>query len=248
VLQQKLKERGLARRNGQQLSSAVLNLDFGDLPTIVNGTDTDDVKDKPFDLHFTEDKILWSWAKIGLFVPFTRSCLQNKRVRKELGQHNKDAALEDLQLRCNLLVDDIEGAGFNVGIFDAAIPIAAHVDRATTATAQVAQLLSSGKAFSASGQWNHCESRIGNAGVTLRAQKEQLQLNETARTKAANKKSEAQLKTLERAQAALAKYEIDAGSLTEKDWGDIVRWVLPRSLERPQDSRSNSCEARNFAQ
>ena len=229
VVQQKLKERGLARRNGQQLSSAVLNLDFGDLPTIVNGTDTDDVKDKPFDLHFTEDKILWSWAKIG-FVPFTRSCLQNKRVRKELGQHNKDAALEDLQLRYNLLVDDIEGAGFNVGIFDAAIPIAAHVDRATTATAQVAQLLSSGKAFSASGQWNHCESCIGNAGVrTLRAQKEQLQLNETARTKAANKKSEAQLKTLERAQAALAKYEIDAGSLTEKDWGDIVRWVLPEA-------------------
>jgi hypothetical protein len=150
-------------------------------------------------------------------------------VRKELGQHNKDAALEDLQLRYNLLVDDIEGAGFNVGIFDAAIPIAAHVDRATTATAQVAQLLSSGKAFSAYGQWNHCKSRIGNAGVTLRAQKEQLQLNETARTKAANKKSEAHLKTLERAQAALAKYEIDAGSLTEKDWGDIVRWVLPEA-------------------
>ncbi len=67
VIQQKLKERGLARRNGQQLSSAVLNLDFGDLPTIVNGTDTDDVNDKPFDLHFTEDKILWSWAKIGFF-------------------------------------------------------------------------------------------------------------------------------------------------------------------------------------
>ena len=53
--------------------------------------------------------------------------------------------------------------------------------------------------------------------MTLRSQKEQLQLNETARTNAANKKSEAQLKTLERAQAALAKHEIDAGSLTEKD-------------------------------
>jgi hypothetical protein len=52
----------------------------------------------------------------------------------------------------NLLVNNIEGAGFNVGIFDAAIPIVAHVDRATTATTQVAQLLSSEKAFSASGQ------------------------------------------------------------------------------------------------
>ena len=59
------------------------------------------------------------------------------------------------------------------------------------------------------------------------AQKRQLQLNETARTNTANKKNEAQLKTLEWAQAALAKYESDAGSLTEKEWGEIVRWVLP---------------------
>jgi hypothetical protein len=228
VVQQKLKERGLARRNGQQLSSAVLNLDFGDLPTIVNGKATDAIADRPFNLNFTKDKILWSWAKIG-FVPFTRSCLQNKRVRKELGQHSKDAALEDLQLQYDLLVQDVEAAGFNPGIFDAAIPTAAHIHRATTETAQVEQLLKSGKAFSASGQWNFCESRIGNAGVTIRAQKQQLQMNGTARTNAANKKNEAQLKTLERAQIALTKHELDAGSLTEKDWGDIVRWVLPEA-------------------
>ena len=61
----------------------------------------------------------------------------------------------------------------------------------------------------------------------MRAQKQQLQLNEAARTNTANKKNEAQLKTLDRAQAALAKYEKDEGSLTEKEWGEIVRWVLP---------------------
>ena len=226
VVQQKLKERGLARRNGRKLSSAVLNLNFEDLPTIVNGSASDAVADKPFDLHFTKDKILWSWAKVG-FVPFTRSCLENRRVRKELGQHNKDAALEDLQFRYNLLVDDLEGDGFNPGIFDAMIPTAAHVQRAATENSQIEELLKSGKAFSASGQWNFCESRIGNAGVTLRAQKQQLQLNEAARTNTANKKNEAQLKTLDRAQAALAKYEKDEGSLTEKEWGEIVRWVLP---------------------
>jgi hypothetical protein len=35
------------------------------------------------------------------------------------------------------------------------------------------------------------------------------------------------LKTSQKAQAAFAKYRIDEGSLTEKDWGDLVRWVLP---------------------
>ena len=61
------------------------------------------------------------------------------------------------------------------------------------------------------------------------AQKQQLQLNEVVRLKAADKKSEAQLKTLEKAQMALVKYEFDAQSLTEKDWGDVVRWVLPEA-------------------
>lgn len=45
------------------------------------------------DTHFTKEKI-----HIGWFVPFTRSCLKNKRIRKELGQHIEDAGLENLQL------------------------------------------------------------------------------------------------------------------------------------------------------
>ena len=63
-----------------------------------------------------------------------------------------------------------------------------HVDTADTDAEQVAQLLRSGKAFSASGQRNFCESCIRNAGVTLRAQQQQLQINEAARVKAAEKK------------------------------------------------------------
>lgn len=228
VVQQKLKERGLARRNGQQLKAAVLNLDFKDLPVVVNGNESDDIKDKPFDLHFTKEKILWSWAKVG-FVPFTRSCMKNRRVRKELGQVNKDTVLENVQMQYELLVHDMEGNGFNPGIYDAVIPTAAHVQRAETEDAQVEELLKSGKAFSASGQWNFCESRIGNAGVTLRAQKLQLQRNEAAKENAAMKKSEAQSKALDKAQTAFAKYERDQGSLTDMDWGHIIRWVLPEA-------------------
>jgi hypothetical protein len=90
----------------------------------------------------------------------------------------------------------------------------------------VEELLKAGKAFSASGQWNFCDSRIGNAGVTIKAQKKQLELNETARIKVANKKSEAHLKTLDKAQSALAKFELDSHSMNDKDWGDVIRWVL----------------------
>jgi hypothetical protein len=44
----------------------------------------------------------------GLFS-FTRSCMKNRRVRKELGLVNKDAVLEDIQMRYDVLVHDIEG-------------------------------------------------------------------------------------------------------------------------------------------
>jgi hypothetical protein len=128
-----------------------------------------------------------------------------------------------------VLVDSIECDGFNPGVFDAAIPTAKHVLRAETEAEQEEDMLREGKAFSISGQWNHCKSRICNAGVTIRAQKRQLQLNEAARANTANKKSELQLKALEKAQTALAKYQFNSESLTEKDWGDVIRWVLPEA-------------------
>jgi hypothetical protein len=228
VVQGKLRARGLARRNAEEQvrSSAVLNLDLSDLATIVNGTPDDDLRDRPFDSNFSKEKILLAWNKVG-FVPFNRNCLKNKKVRKELGQHIRDDGLEDLQLRYNVLVDAVETQGFNVGVFDSVIPTAQHVKRAETQTKQVEELLKSGKAFSASGQWNLCSSRIGNAGATLEAQKRQLELNDQARLAFESKKNHAHVKTLEKAQTALAKYNTDENSLNDKDWGDVVRWVLP---------------------
>jgi hypothetical protein len=51
----------------------------------------------------------------------------------------------------------------------------------------------------------------------------------SAATAASYKKSEAILKALDKAQTALLKFEVDAVSLTEKDWGDVIRWVIPEA-------------------
>ena len=72
-----------------------------------------------------------------------------------------------------------------------------------------------------------CSSRIGNAGVTLMAQKRQIALNEEARLKIVVKKTQANTKALQKAQQALEKYQTNGNSLNDKDWGDVVRWVLP---------------------
>jgi hypothetical protein len=71
----------------------------------------------------------------------------------------------------------------------------------------VEELLKSRKAFSASGHWNMCSLRIGNAGVTLMAQKRQIALNKEARSKIVEKKTQANTKTLHKAQQALEKYQ-----------------------------------------
>ena len=152
-------------------------------------------------------------------------------MRRELGQNVRDSQLEDMQLRYDVAVDDVETLdGINPGIFDAVFPTATLVERAATAEQQVEDLLQGGKAFSASGHWNLCDSRIGNAGVTLRAQKRQLEINEEARVKTLNKKTEASAKeALEKAQCAREKYAVDGNSLSDKEWGDIIRWVLPEA-------------------
>ena len=152
--------------------------------------------DRPFDANFSKEEILSAWwgNKVGFFIPLHRNCLlKNKKVRKELGQHVRDDRLEELQARHDMMEDRVEGqASFNVGIFDQyyVIPTAQHVQRAETQIEQVKELLMSSKAFSASGQWNlSCSSRIGNAGVTLEAQKRQLELNEQARLATESKKN-----------------------------------------------------------
>ncbi len=67
MVQEKLKQRGLERRNRGRLPCAVLNLDFCDLPTIVNGRVDDDKLDRSFNAHFTNEKILWSWKRSALY-------------------------------------------------------------------------------------------------------------------------------------------------------------------------------------
>ena len=166
---------------------------------IVNGVDGDVITDRPFDCYSSMSNILGSWAEVGV-VPFTRSCLNKFKVRKELGLKVRDLQREDMQLRYDAVVDLFETErGFNPGIFDAASPSAVHVERAATAEQQVEDLLKGGKAaFSASGHWNMCNSRIGNAGVTLRAQKRQLEINEEARLMVVDKKTQANVKALEK--------------------------------------------------
>ena len=61
------------------------------------------------------------------------------------------------------------------------------------------------------------------------AQKRQLALNEEQQLKVVAKKTTASHIALQKAQQALTKYLANENSLNDKDWGDVVRWVLPEA-------------------
>ena len=201
---------------------------FEDLATVVNGKHDDEIGMKPFAKNFTKDKILASWSKVG-FVPFTRNCIKSKKVRHELGQRQKNDSLEELKTSYEDLVNDAKEHGLNAGIFDATIPVARHVEREAEVEDQVNQLLATKGSFSAGALWNVCGTRIGNASVVLRAQTEQLAL-EAKKVEAQSKtKMERRAKLLVNARQALQKHERSPTTMSDKDWVDVIQWVLPES-------------------
>jgi hypothetical protein len=211
-----------------QSRGVTVSMGFEDLATVVNGKQGETIENRPFDNNFTNAKIRASWVKVG-FVPFTRNCITHKKVRHERGQREKDVSLENVHNEYEFLVEDAMLHGLNAGVFDASIPVARPVERVEEEDDQVKKLLETKGAFSASAMWNVCGSRIGNASVVLRAQKEQLDLEAQKAEQVLKSKSEKRAKVLVNARKALHKHESLPATMTDKDWVDIIRWVLPES-------------------
>ena len=82
---------------------------------MINGEKRDDVKDRPSMKTFNLGSIKKSWGNIG-FVPFTRKCLENKKVRHEvdetaLNKHSNN--VEELQQKYNEVKEGLNEEGFN---------------------------------------------------------------------------------------------------------------------------------------
>ena len=183
VLMQKMKHIGITARTGNgrvaaAAAASIMTLGLEDLATIVNGHADDNVLMRLFDKHFTKEKILQTWHKIG-FVPFTQRCLSDRKVRHELGQSCANKALEDLQARYDDLVLAAEQQGLQEGVFDASIPVSRRLEKVQDEDAQVQQLLAQkGVVFSESALRNICGTRVGNARAALRALPEQIAMND----------------------------------------------------------------------
>ena len=107
-----------------------------------------------------------------------------------------------------------------------------HVEREEDEEIQVQKLLATKGSFSVGALWNTCGTRIVNASVVLRAAQTAQLLALEANNKLATQsqsKSQRRAKLLLLAQQALLKHKNAPTTMTDKDWIEIIRWVLHES-------------------
>ncbi len=65
--------------------------------------------------------------------------------------------------------------------------------------------------------------------MVIRAQREQMAIDVAKSLLVENNRMSRQSKLLANAQQALEKHRLGQSPLTDKDWGDKIRWVLPEA-------------------
>ena len=130
--------------------SSVIALNFSDIGFIVNGDSDDDIKHKPFEYIFTQERIRKSWSNLG-FLPMTRKQLLNKKIRHEMGEEgNVGDKLQDLQDLYVCKSQESDKEVFN-NVFSLKIPNQTPVSRSKHEEEQINTILQNKAAFRPSG-------------------------------------------------------------------------------------------------
>ncbi len=102
---------------------SICNVSFSnlDLANLVNGWPDDPVELRPFDYHFTTQRIITTWIAVG-FLPMTGNAVNDPKVRHVLGDGGAppEAAIRmtALHKEYRKTVRVLSGMGFNGGMLD----------------------------------------------------------------------------------------------------------------------------------
>ena len=117
---------------------------------MINSKKEDKIKHKPFDRYFTKTKNLDAFYKVG-FVPFSRKCLTNPKMRHELDEETSESGkLQSLQKKYIKCTRKTKQLGFNK-VFNARLPKTRNLMIKSSMEERVEELINKNKAFSCSG-------------------------------------------------------------------------------------------------
>ena len=160
--------------NVMEKVSAVINLDYSDIPVITNGIDGEPLHLRQFQNIFKKEKIRRSWSNVG-FLPMTHKQLQNKKVRHELGEGTEcESILKELQNRYNAVSNDCLEIGFN-NVFVLDIPPKVEITRSAHEEKQIEDILQNKAAFRPSGLFLNTKNMLASNPVLIEAQRRYIQ-------------------------------------------------------------------------
>lgn len=117
---------------------------------MINSKKEDKIKHKPFDRYFTKTKKLDAFYKVG-FVPFSRKCLTNPKMRHELDEETSESGkLQSLQKKYIECTRKTKQLGFNK-VFNARLPKTQKLMIKSSMEERVEELINKNKAFSCPG-------------------------------------------------------------------------------------------------
>jgi len=206
--------------------SAVINLDFCDIPVITNGRDGDPLHMRPFQNIFTKDKIRRSWSNVG-FLPMTRKQLRSEKVRHEIGEGTDyESKLIELQSKYKDASKECIREGFN-NVFVLDLPKKAELQRADNEEKQIEDILKNKTAFRPSGLFLNTKNMLASSHVLIQAQKRYLKKIDDDKLK---KDMTILNENTNKKMMALNAYKIYNETPTmmkAQHWRALTRYVLP---------------------
>ena len=212
-----------------------------DLAYIVNGREGEKLHLRPFDMTFTEERIMKCNAKVG-FVPFTRACLKNKNVRHELGQKESNDDTEKVVNEYYLAKRELKDLGFRTeGIFDVQLSTATSLKRKEREEDQSRTLLKKKGAFSASAIYTNLGTMCVSSPSITKVQRMQLEQEQALKEAALQKKQIGNDKKLAGAIKAVLKHK-NGEKMLQVDWKVLVSYILPLigSTDKPSSYKTTA--------
>jgi len=106
---------------------SICNVSFSkfDIGNLVNGWPEDPVELRPFDFHFTKERIIKTWKAVG-FLPITDNATKDLKVRYEMGEGGAPAdamnCMDLLHADYRKSAETLTEMGFNGAMFDIELP------------------------------------------------------------------------------------------------------------------------------